>query len=157
MAYSVKLGLDIGGVLSTMSNRRNTEIWEYVDKGAYVFLCAFIGRFGRDNLCIVTRTNQGVAYFPDGTPAWTTRFVGAEGLNLFGIGWPSSNYFVVRTAHEKGPICEQEGINVFVDNSSDVLVSIHNNSPATDIIYYDNDIPPFSAVGQSIRLEFHAK
>ena len=55
-----KLGLDIGGVLSTMTDRRNTEIWEYVDQEAYVFLCAFIDRFGLDNLFIVTRTNQGV-------------------------------------------------------------------------------------------------
>ena len=42
-----------------MTDRRNTEIWEYVDQEAYVFLCAFIGRFGIDNRFIVTRGDGG--------------------------------------------------------------------------------------------------
>ncbi len=138
------LGLDIGDVLSVRKDTSsNDPLYTFVDIGAIPFVTLFAVEYGFDRLFVISRIDGDKTYWRRGveTDAWVVRFL-TDGLPLLQMGLTDDHFRVCKYAWQKGPICKELAIDMFVDNSSAVLMSIMESSPTTTLMYYDNNPQP---------------
>ena len=76
---SIRLGLDVGGVLSVMGGPRHAdgEEWRSVMPGAWPFIYMFTLQHGPESLAVISRVNK----LPrEGKTHWVQRLASAVGL-----------------------------------------------------------------------------
>ena len=99
----VKLGLDVGGVLSPYGSPRCSpgEEWAGVAHGAWPFVYFFSLKYGANNLAVISRVN----HFPRrGNTHFVEQLASAAGIVPWprGVGVPPSNIQLVKEKRTRG-------------------------------------------------------
>ena len=138
--HQLSLGLDIGRVLSRYGRG---DRWQNIsgtcDDGAYVFLVLFMLTCRPDQLALISRTNAGVKLKRDGSPTWVTSFCQAIGLEEMGFSF--ERLHVCRNRSDKGALARDLGVNVFIDDNLECLVSVYRECPRVKRVHYNNSYP----------------
>lgn len=118
----MKVGIDIGNVLTTKDTDNpsaafSNDPYQYLNapqmEGAYDSVRELVEMFGTENVYLVSKCGKKMQ---EKSAKWLKyqRFYEITGVQ-------EENVFFCFKRHEKTPICEQLGINVFIDDRYTVL------------------------------------
>ena len=134
-----RICFDVGGVLSTRSSVKydGDEIYKATTEGAWATLVLACMKYGPDQVCVISRTNNGTwtTIRRDGKEIhhWVIRFLASMGL--FELGVPQAN--VILTKHMsgsrgKGWASLQLGVSHMVDDCQEAGWSVVHEGSLQD-------------------------
>ena len=132
----VRLGLDVGNVLSTRGDPASgggvhkfsgSAIYRQADAGAAAFCVLFGRRYGFENMFIVSRVNN-----PEFERHWVRLFLLGTGM-VSSEQIPETNVHLCKQASDKGTIAAQCRLTHFVDDRWDVLWFVYDRCTTLDL------------------------
>ena len=144
-SHVIRLGLDVGGVISRMhSTADGDDIHQSVDPDMTAFAIQFGECYGMGQLFVISRTKKGVRHSQHGRTKidhFSIRVCKAAGLMRLGMGSDQIHLCKHKGGvNGKGPIAKNLGLTHFVDNDWENLraISQYGQGIVEAVIFYDN-------------------
>ena len=157
-SHVIRLGLDVGGVISRMHSKADgDDIHQSVDPDVTTFAIQFRRCYGLEQLFVISRTKKGVKHSQHRRKKinhFSIRVTEAAGLVKMGMSRDQIHLCRHRSGvNGKGPIAAQLGLTHFVDNDWENLqaISQYGQGILKAVIFYDNS-PAMSSLRRNTEI-----